>query len=99
LLLPWQTAWHPIASGVIYTPGELAGLPGDGPLGSGTAITFGQALIYLRFTGYWVLAAAVLVLAQSRSGRWSKIAIGKLKDAVQMNHLTQAQNLQESNGV
>jgi len=98
LLLPWQAAWHSIASGAIYTPGELAGLPAAGPSGSGTAITFGQALIYLRFTGYWVLAMVVLILAQSRSGRWSGITIRKLKDTVLTNHRTQAQNLQESDG-
>jgi len=98
ILLPWQAAWHPIASGVIYTPSELAGVPGDGRLGPGAAITLEQVLIYLRFTGYWILAAAVLVLAQSRSGRWSKIAIGKLKDAGQVNRRIQVQNLQESDG-
>jgi len=91
LLLPWRTSLGSFASGAIYTPGELANLPNTNP-GS----TFEQALIYLRFTGYWVLAAAVLILAQLRSSRWSKTAVRKLKYTMLMNSNTSAENLQES---
>jgi len=94
LLLPWQAVSGSIVSGTIYTPGELAGSCSTNPGG-----TFGEALVYMRFTGYWVLAAVILVLAQSRSRRWSKIAVRRLKNAIQMNTRTQSPASQQSEGV
>ncbi len=91
LLLPWQALLGSFASGAIYTPGELANLPGNNP---GSALE--QALIYLRFTGYGILAAAVLILAQLKSSRWSKTAVRKLKYTILMNSGTSIQNVQES---
>ncbi|MFH1719889.1 MAG: DUF6691 family protein [Planctomycetota bacterium] len=94
LLLPWQAVSGSIVSGAIYTPGELAGSCSTNPGG-----TFGEALVYMRFTGYWVSVAVILVMAQSRSRRWSKIAVRKLKNAIQTNTRTQAPASQQSEGV
>ena len=90
-LLPWRASLGSFASGAIYTPGELANLPA-----ANSGSTLGQALFYLRFMGYWVLAAVILILAQIKSSRWSKTAVRKLKYTVLMNTNTSAENLQES---
>ena len=74
LLLPWQIVFGPIALGAIYTPDELvrwctADISG----------TLEIVLFYLRFTGYWALVMIILVLAQSRSHRWTKSMLRGLK--------------------
>ena len=74
LLLPWQIIFGPIALGAIYTPNELvrwctADISG----------TFDIVLFYLRFTGYWALVTLILLLAQSRSHRWTQSMLRGLK--------------------
>ncbi|TKJ34453.1 MAG: hypothetical protein CEE38_18075 [Planctomycetes bacterium B3_Pla] len=73
LLLPWQTILGSIVPGAIYTAPELAKwcrADAGGMLDT--------VLLYLRFTGYWALAMAVILLAQLRSFRWSRVILRKL---------------------
>lgn len=75
-LLPWQIAFGSMGLGVIYTPDELAKR-----CTAETSAEWGATLLYLRFTGYWILAAILLLLAQLRSFRWRRTVIGKLDRA------------------
>lgn len=70
LLLPWQIAFGSKTWGVIYTPEELAKWCQAG--------TPGTALLYLRFTGWWILGSIVLILAQVRSYRWGRLVLRRL---------------------
>lgn len=73
LLLPWQTILGSMAPGAIYTAPELAKwcrADAGGMLDT--------VLLYLRFTGYWALVVIVLLLAQLRSFRWSRVILRKL---------------------
>ncbi len=73
LLLPWQTILGSMAPGAIYTAPELAKwcrADAGGMLDT--------VLLYLRFTGYWALVVAVILLAQLRSFRWSRVILRKL---------------------
>ena len=67
LLVPWQNFFGSIAMGATYTPGELASW-----CTTDISDTFGLALFYLRFTGYWTLVLLLLLLAQLRSFRWAR---------------------------
>jgi hypothetical protein len=67
LIMPWQNFFGPVALGATYTPQELVKWCTTDVSG-----TFGMALFYLRFTGYWALVLLLLLLAQLRSIRWAR---------------------------
>jgi len=67
LLVPWQRFFGTIVIGATYTPGELVSW-----CTTDISDTFGLALFYLRFTGYWTLVLLLLLLAQLRSFRWAR---------------------------
>lgn len=70
LLLPWQIFFGPVALGAIYTPQELVSWSK-----ADISSTVGMALLYLRFSGYWALVILLLLMAQLRSARWTKIVL------------------------
>ena len=70
LLVPWQNFFGSIAMGATYTPGELVSW-----CTTDISDTFGLALFYLRFTGYWTLVLLLLLLAQLRSFRWARATL------------------------
>jgi len=67
LVVPWQNFFSAVALGATYTPGELTRWCTTDING-----TFGMALFYLRFSGYWALILLLLLLAQFRSFRWAR---------------------------
>jgi hypothetical protein len=70
LLVPWQNFFGAIAMGATFTPNELARW-----CTTDISDTFGMALFYLRFSGYWTLVLLLLLLAQLRSFRWARIIL------------------------
>jgi hypothetical protein len=74
LLLPWQIVFDGIIPGVIYTPCELVKR-----CVAETSGIFANALHYLRFTGYWLLAVLLLILSQLRSSKWTKATLRRLE--------------------
>jgi hypothetical protein len=77
LLLPWQRFFGPVIKGAIYTPDELTTwLRWYGAKGRGI---FAATLLYLRFTGYWLLVMLLLVFSLLRSVRWTKATLHRLE--------------------
>jgi hypothetical protein len=76
LLLPWQKVFGPTVLGAIYTPAEVLKATRVPP---GTDNIFVMVLHYLRFCGYWFLMFLLLILAQVRSGRWTKAILRRLE--------------------
>jgi hypothetical protein len=70
LLVPWQNFFGTIAMGATFTPNELARW-----CTTDISDTFGMALFYLRFSGYWTLVLLLLLLAQLRSFRWARVIL------------------------
>jgi hypothetical protein len=70
LLLPWQNFFGDITMGVTFTPNDLARW-----CTTDISNTFGLVLFYLRFTGYWAFVLLLLILAQLRSFRWTRIIL------------------------
>lgn len=75
LLMPWQKFFAGVAVGAIYTPKELA---------DSVAAGYGKDILdnmihYLRFAGYWLLVAILLVCSQVRSVKWSKATLQRLE--------------------
>ena len=75
LLLPWQVVFEGILAGVIYTPQELLNATSAAAEGS----IFIKALLYARFTGYWLLVLLILMFAQFRSRRWTMAILRRLE--------------------
>jgi len=75
LLVPWQKIFGGVAAGAIFTPQEL--------LNSCQAIkqggVFNQILHYLRFSVYWLIVTLLVILAQIRSGRWTRATLRRLE--------------------
>ncbi len=74
LLLPWQIAFDGIFPGVIYTPCELVRW-----CSAEQSSIFATIIHYLRFTGYWLLAALFLIFSHIRSSRWTKAVLYRLE--------------------
>jgi len=74
LILPWQAAFNGVLVGAIWLPGEL--------LASVRAVDTNEMaariMVYLRFTGYSLLALLVLVFSQLRAARWSAASLRRL---------------------
>ncbi len=78
LLMPWQKFFPGVVFWAIYTPEELLKAYTDN-YGKGMV---GNALYYLRFCGYSVLAVLFLIAAQIRSCRWARTILRRLEVAV-----------------
>jgi hypothetical protein len=76
LLVPWQNFFGSIAMGANFTPNELVRW-----CTTDISYTFGMVLFYLRFTGYWALVLLLLLLAQLRSYRWTKVILQRSQKA------------------
>lgn len=73
-LTPWQTLLPGVAIGAIYLPGELlcdAWAKADSSM-------FWKVLLYLRFTGLWLIVLWLLFCAQSRSIKWARATLRRL---------------------
>ena len=77
LLLPWQKYFSGIVAGAIYTPTELKLLSSSITAEDDSVLH--MVLHYLRFTGYWLLVLLLLILAQLRSGRWTRGILRRLE--------------------
>ncbi len=75
LLLPWQLLFGGIFVGAMYTCEEL--LKAGSSLGEKGSL--GTSVVYLRFTGYWLVVVVLLIWAQVRSGRWAKATLRRLE--------------------
>ncbi len=73
LLLPWQLLFAPVFVGVMFTPDELLAAY------SIEKGLFATLFFYLRVSGYWLLAFALLIFAQIRSIRWAKATLRRLE--------------------
>jgi len=74
LLLPWQRVFGCMVVGAIYIPCELVKWCGGECRG-----IFETVLLYLRFSGYWLLIVLLLILSQLRSARWTKAILRRLE--------------------
>ncbi len=74
LLLPWQRIFAGVGIGSIYTPCELLKWTS-----AGTGNIFDIVLLYLRFSGFWLLILILLICSQLRSGRWTKTILRRLE--------------------
>lgn len=74
LLLPWQRIFVGVGIGSIYTPCELVKWTS-----AGTGNIFDIVLLYLRFSGFWLLILLLLVCSQLRTGRWTKTILRRLE--------------------
>jgi hypothetical protein len=79
LILPWQILFKGVIAGAIYTPQELLAV-WSGFFKSGfekTAIV-SDAVMFLRFTGLWLIVVILLCWAQLKSIRWSRNTLKRL---------------------
>lgn len=74
LLFPWQNIFSSSLIGAVYSPNELY----KWHL-SDIHNTFGIVLIFLRFTGYWILVLLLLMKSQIHCWLWSKTIFLKLR--------------------
>jgi len=74
LLFPWQNIFGSSLIGVVYSPNELY----QWHLADMNS-TFSIVLLFLRFTGYWILVMLLLMKVQIHSWLWSKAIFPKLK--------------------
>jgi hypothetical protein len=73
-LLPWQNFFGNVVVGAIYGPEELVKW-----CTAGSKDIFNMVILYLRFTGYWLLIVLLLIFSQLRSSRWSKAVLRRLE--------------------
>jgi hypothetical protein len=74
LVLPWQKVLGMNVPGVVYTPSELVTW-----LSTKTNTPVNMAVYYLRFVGYWLVVALLLLMSQLRSARWTKSILRRLE--------------------
>jgi len=73
-LIPWQVLLPGVVLGVMYLPSELL----SGAWAKAESSGFWKALMYLRFTGLWLLAMWLLISAQMRSIKWARATLRRL---------------------
>ena len=71
---PWQVLLPGVVLGAMYLPGELL----CGGWDKAGASTVWTVLLYLRFTGFWLLVVWLLLSAQSRSVKWARATLRRL---------------------
>ncbi|MCX5632934.1 MAG: hypothetical protein NTW93_04565 [Phycisphaerae bacterium] len=74
LLLPWQIIFKGVITGAIYTPTELL----DAWTGFDQTRVIANMVMFLRFTGLWLVVIILLCWAQLKSMRWSKNTLKRL---------------------
>lgn len=74
ILAPWQRLLPGVIIGAIYLPAELLGEAWSKAATSG----FWKTLLYLRFTGLWLVALWLLFCAQMRSIKWARATLRRL---------------------
>ena len=74
LMMPWQKVPGMNVPGVIYTPSELIAW-----FSVKTSSSLNTTVYYLRFVGYWLIVALLLLLSQLRSARWTKAILRRLE--------------------
>lgn len=74
LLVPWQKIFGGVAAGAIFTPAELLNSCQTSKQGG----AFDQILHFLRFSVYWLIVTLLVILAQIRSGRWTRATLRRL---------------------
>jgi hypothetical protein len=74
LILPWQLLFKDVICGTIYTTAELLGAW----QGFDRTNIFANAVMFLRFTGLWLVVVVLLFWAQIKSMRWSKNTLKRL---------------------
>lgn len=73
-LTPWQLLLPGVVIGAMYLPGELL----CGAWVKADSSVFWKGLLYLRFTGLWLLVVWMLVAAQMRSLKWARATLRRL---------------------
>ena len=73
-LTPWQVLLPGVVVGAMYLPGELL----CDVWAKADTSTFWKVLLYLRFTGLWLVVLWLLLCAQSRSVRWARATLRRL---------------------
>jgi hypothetical protein len=73
-LTPWQVLLPGAVIGALYLPGELL----CGAWAKADGSVFWKVLLYLRFSGLWVLAVWMLISAQMRSLKWTRATLRRL---------------------
>lgn len=74
LLVPWQRIFGGVVAGAVFTPAELLNSCQATKQGG----VFDQILHYLRFSIYWLIVTLLVILAQIRSGRWTRATLRRL---------------------
>ncbi|MFA6186590.1 MAG: hypothetical protein WC770_05185 [Phycisphaerae bacterium] len=74
LILPWQLLFKGVIAGVIYTPAEL--LAAWESFDNASVVE--NSLMFLRFSGLWLVVVLILLWAQIKSMRWSKNTLKRL---------------------
>jgi hypothetical protein len=74
LIIPWQRLFGSNVVGVAYWADEMLRWLDTKAEGMPNVIFY-----YLRFTGLWLVALLLLVMAQIRSSRWSKSILHRLE--------------------
>lgn len=75
LLVPWQKIFGGVVAGAIFTPQELLNSCQSIKQGG----VFDHILHYLRFSVYWLIVTLLVILAQLRSGRWTRATLRRLE--------------------
>ncbi len=75
IILPWQNVFGSFVCGVIYLPSDM--FAAFEKLGDKNM--FGHIIYYARFSGYWLIAMLLLILAHARSAKWSKTILHRLE--------------------
>ena len=74
IILPWQLFFKGIVCGAIYTPAELLGAWQN----FDRTNIFASVVMFLRFTGLWLVIVILLFWAHIKSMRWSKNTLKRL---------------------
>jgi hypothetical protein len=74
LLLPWQILFKSVIVGAIYTPAELL----NTWTGFDETAIVSNIVMFLRFTGLWLIVTILLCWAQLKSMRWSRNTLKRL---------------------
>jgi hypothetical protein len=73
-LTPWQTVLPGVVVGAMYLPGEFL----CGAWAKADTSTFWKVLLYLRFTGLWVIVVWMLCCSMLRSMKWAHATLRRL---------------------
>ena len=75
IMMPWQRVFGNLVAGVLFTGSELL----EACEVKNPEAIFTIIFHYLRFCFYWLVALAILIFAQLRTGRWAKVTLRRLE--------------------